>query len=121
MTARVSWRFQFLQPADYINVCILEVHLWPEVARFGPISLNPRSPKSLRASVCGSLSREMRHMYSWDEGVQVFCLFRTRARQFPLFLAPWFGHEKNRHSGVMMTSKKNFKHADRRHEVAFET
>ena len=79
MTAHVSWRLRFLQPADYINVCILEAHLWPEVARLEPISLTPRSPKNLHASLCCSLSQEMRHMNSWDKGVQVFRLFRTWA------------------------------------------
>ena len=30
-----------------------------------------QSPKSLPASLCGSLSQEMRHMKFWDKGVQV--------------------------------------------------
>ena len=49
-------------------------YLWPEVTCLGPISLTPRSPKSLRVSLCSRLPREIKHMNFWDEGVQVFCV-----------------------------------------------
>ena len=65
----ITWMF-----ASWKRIC---GQRWPVCGPF----LWPQIPKSLRASLCGSLSREMRHMNYWDKGVQVFCfVFRTWAR-----------------------------------------
>ena len=80
---------------------------------FGPHFFDPQIPQEFTCVTCGSLSQDMSHMNSWDQGVQVFCLFRTWARWFLVFLAPWFGHEK---AGILETQydlHKTRKHAKR--------
>ena len=53
-------------------------------ARLGPLSLTPRSPKSLRASLCGNLSQEMRHMKYGARGPSVcFICLELRQGSFP--------------------------------------